>query len=100
MAKQPRITKSGKIDKRTLNRGAKGVSGRKPKAEEIKMIEKLTPMAAKAYRALEQGIDNGDFKYVQLFFQYYAGKPVDKKDITISGEQPLFNITFDDDTDE
>ena len=42
--------------------------------------------------ALEQGLERGDFKFVQLFYNYYAGKPRETKDITVTNEQPIFNI--------
>jgi len=72
--------------------GKREGSGRKSKAEEVQLIERLTPLEDKAYRALEAGIDKGDFKYVQLFYHYYAGKPKETKDITLNTEQPIFEI--------
>ena len=36
-----------------------------------------------------------DFKFTQLFYNYYAGKPRETKDITVSNEQPIFNIDLD-----
>ena len=70
-------------------------SGRKPKIDEIKMIERLSPLANEAYKQLEKGIEEGDFKFIQLYFNYYLGKPKESKEITISKERPLFNIEFD-----
>ena len=49
------------MDKR-INNGGHKTAGRKPKADEIAMIEKLSPMADKAYEALEKGVEAGDFK--------------------------------------
>jgi hypothetical protein len=72
--------------------GKREGSGRKSKSEEVQLIERLTPLEDKAYRALEAGIDKGDFKYVQLFYHYYAGKPKETKDITLNTEQPIFDI--------
>jgi hypothetical protein len=72
--------------------GKREGSGRKSKSEEVQLIERLTPLEDKAYRALEAGIDKGDFKYVQLFYHYYAGKPKETKDITLNTEQPIFEI--------
>jgi hypothetical protein len=72
--------------------GKREGSGRKSKAEEVQLIERLTPLEDKAYKALEAGIDKGDFKYVQLFYHYYAGKPKETKDITLNTEQPIFEI--------
>ena len=80
------------MDKR-INNGGHKTAGRKPKADEIAMIEKLSPMEDKAYKALEEGVERGDFKFVQLYFNYYAGKPKETKDITLNNEQPIFNIT-------
>jgi hypothetical protein len=80
------------MDNRKNNGGHKS-AGRKPKADEIAMIEKLSPMEDKAYKALEQGVANGDFKFVQLYFNYYAGKPKETKDITLNTEQPIFNLS-------
>ena len=79
------------MDKRK-NNGGHPNSGRKSKADEIAMIERLSPMQDKAYKALEQGVENGDFKFVQLYFNYYAGKPKETKDITLNTEQPIFNL--------
>ena len=83
-------------DGRKSNGGhsTKGKAGRKPKSDEIKLIERLTPMADAAYDALKKGIDKGDYKFVQLFFAYYAGKPKESKDITSNGEtvQTIINL--------
>jgi len=78
-------------DKRKNNGGHK-TAGRKSKAEEVEMIERLSPLEPKAFEALEKGIAEGNFKYVQLFYNYYAGKPKETKDISITSEQPLFDL--------
>jgi len=77
------------MDKRKFNGGNKN-AGRKPKSEEVALIEKLTPLEPLAFSALMKGLENGDFKYVQLFYNYYAGKPRETKDITINEDLPLF----------
>jgi hypothetical protein len=74
------------------NNGGHSNGGRKPKAEEVKLIERLTPLEPKAYEALKKGIESGEFKFIQMFYHYYAGKPRETKDITLNTEQPLFNI--------
>ena len=81
------------MEDRRKNNGGHPNSGRKAKAEEVAFIEKLTPLEPKAFEALKKGLDNGDFKFVQLFYNYYAGKPRETKDITLNSEQPLFNIS-------
>ena len=81
------------MDKRANNKGTKGNKGGRPsKAEEVQMIERLSPLEPKAYAALEKGVEEGDFKYVQMFYNYYAGKPKETKDITVNSEQPLFDL--------
>jgi hypothetical protein len=75
--------------------GKREGAGRPSKAEEIKLIERLKPLEEKAFRALEAGLNAGDFKFTQLFYNYYAGKPRETKDITVSNEQPIFNIDLD-----
>ena len=70
--------------------GARKGAGRKSKADEINLIEKLSPLEDAAYQALKAGVEKGDFKYVQLFYNYYAGKPRETKDITINEDSPLF----------
>jgi len=72
------------------NNGGHKTAGRKSKAEEVELIERLTPLEPKAFDALKKGIEKGDFKYVQLFYNYYAGKPRETKDITINEDLPLF----------
>jgi len=68
------------------NGGARPGAGRKTKAEEVKLIESLTPLAPKALAALKKGIEDGDFPFIKLFYEYYAGKPTDKVDVTSNGE--------------
>ena len=70
--------------------GKRDGSGRKPKIEEIELIEKLKPLEPLAYEALKQGLKDQDFRFVQLYYNYYAGKPRETKDITINEDQPLF----------
>jgi len=72
--------------------GKRENAGRKSKSEEVELIERLSPLEDKAFAALQKGIESGDFKYVQLFYHYYAGKPKETKDITLNTEQPIFEL--------
>jgi len=72
--------------------GKRQGAGRKSKSEEVELIERLSPLEEKAFKALQKGIESGDFKYVQLFYHYYAGKPKETKDITLNAEQPIFEL--------
>lgn len=57
------------------NNGGNKNAGRKPKAEEHKLIEKLTPLAVDGYRALESALKDKQGWAVKLFFEYMYGKP-------------------------
>lgn len=81
------------MDGRKYNKGTignKGGTGRPPKSPDIELIEKLSPINDLAYNKLKEGLERGEFKYVQLFFQYYYGKPKEKKDISVRQDTPLF----------
>jgi len=81
-------------DLRKYNRGTIGNKGggRPTKNDEIKLIEQLTPLEPLAYSALKEGLKRGEFKYVQLFFNYYYGKPKQITEIQVEKEVPLFQI--------
>lgn len=66
--------------------GRREGSGRKSKAAMIQLIEQLTPLAPEALEALKRGIAAGEFPFVKLFYEYYAGKPKDHVDVTSNGE--------------
>jgi len=62
-------------DKRENNGGARNGAGRKPKAEEQKLIERLTPLMPKAYEALKTALEGDESWAVKLSFEYFYGKP-------------------------
>lgn len=66
--------------------GKREGAGRKPKEEEIKLIEKLSPMDDLAFTKLKAGMEKGDFQYIKMFFEYRFGKPKDKLDVTSNGQ--------------
>ena len=80
------------MDGRKNNGGhsTKGFAGRKPKSEEIKLVERLSPLEDDALAALAEGVKSGDIKWVQLYLNYYLGKPKETRDITINEDIPLF----------
>jgi hypothetical protein len=45
-----------------------------------------------AIKKLKVMIDEGDFKAIQLYMNYMYGKPKETKDISITSEQPLFDL--------
>ena len=62
-------------DKRENNGGARNGAGRKPKAQEQKLIEKLTPLEPSALKALGDALKDGQGWAVKLFMEYMNGKP-------------------------
>ena len=84
------------MDKRKFNGGKSTNAGRKPKAEEQKLIEKLSPLNDAAMEALEAGIKTGQFQFIQLYFNYFYGRPKETKAISInSKESPFINFPTD-----
>ena len=55
--------------------GARDNSGRKSKAEEQSLIEKLTPLEPIAFKALTNALNEEKDWAVKLFFQYNFGMP-------------------------
>ena len=68
-------------------------SGRPPKVDEIKMIEKLSPLDDYAFEQLRRGIERGEFAFIKLFFLYRWGRPKQISEIEITSEQPLFDLS-------
>ncbi len=81
-------------DLRKYNKGSLGNKGggRPTKNDEIKLIEELTPMEPAAYQALKAGLERGEFKYVQLFMNYYWGKPKQITEVNVQEDIPMFQI--------
>lgn len=74
-------------DGRKNNGGHKTNGGRKPKVEEQKLIEKLTPLMPKAFDALKTALENQEQWAVKLSFEYFYGKPKQSTDITTNGNE-------------
>jgi hypothetical protein len=70
--------------------GKRAGAGRKPKAEEVKLVERLSPLEDDALAALAEGVKSGDIKWVTLYLNYYLGKPKETKDINLDADVPLF----------
>ena len=77
-------------DNRKNNGGhsTKGFAGRKPKADEEKLIQKLSELDDKAFKCLEDGIKDGNYQFWNKFMEYRYGKPKERLDVT-SNEESL-----------
>ena len=74
------------IEKQSEN-GKKG--GRPPKADEIKLLERLSPMDDVAFEKLRDGVSAGDFQFIRLFMEYRYGKPKQQIEQDIKINQPI-----------
>ncbi len=79
------------LDGRKNNGGKRQGAGRKPKADEQKLIEKLSPLEPKAFKALENAIQEEQSWAVKMYFEYMYGKPKERVEVTKVKEQPLFS---------
>lgn len=73
--------------------GAREGAGRRPKADELKLIEKLDKVIDKdeALLVLKKLLDKGDFRALKLYLEYRWGKPKESVDLTSGGETLSFN---------
>ena len=74
--------------------GKREGAGRKSKAEEMQLIELLNTHIDKdsVILKLKQFIDEDNLKALEIYLAYMYGKPKETKDVTITSEQPLFNL--------
>lgn len=76
------------MDNRKNNKGVLGNNGGRPsKAEELKLIEKLSPFEETALMKLYEAIELGKDWAIKMFFEYMYGKPKQQTDITSMGEK-------------
>ena len=76
------------------NNGGHKTAGRKPKADEQKLIEQLDRHidSEKVFGILQGLIDEGNIKAIQIYLDRRYGKP--KESVTVNSEN--FNINFRD----
>jgi hypothetical protein len=74
--------------------GAREGAGRKPKADEVKLIEQLDRHidSERVFGILQGLIDEGNIKAIQIYLDRRFGKP--KESVTLNSEG--FNISFKD----
>ena len=70
------------------NNGGHKTAGRKSKAEEFKLIEKLDKYIDQqsVFETLGDLIRDGNLKAVEIYLNYYFGKPTEKVDHSTNGE--------------
>jgi hypothetical protein len=83
------------MDGRKNNGGNKN-AGRKPKIDEIKVIEQMDAIAvpAQAWRALWVKVEEGDIQAIKTWLSYRFGMPKQQLDVTSGGEKVTAPITW------
>jgi len=74
--------------------GIKGKSGRKAKADEQLLMEKLSIYDDDAFRILGDKIKEGEYWAIRMYFNYRFGKPKEVQNITLHTTQietPIIN---------
>ena len=66
--------------------GARPGAGRKPKSEELELIEKLKPYDQIALNMLNQLVEQGDLAAIKLFMSYRYGQPRQTTDLNVMGD--------------
>ncbi|QCZ35041.1 hypothetical protein D8Z79_025945 (plasmid) [Escherichia fergusonii] len=80
-----------KVDGRRNNGGNKN-AGRKPKADEQKLIERLGKYEDKAHEKLEEAVGAGHSWAIKMYMEYRYGKPRETKDVNLTGDLPIFDL--------
>lgn len=75
-----------------MHGGKRQNSGRKSKAEEARLIERLDNIidSDEVIKKLKELIDKGDRRALQLYLNYRYGKPTETKNISIDSMPPIF----------
>ena len=74
-------------------KGGNAGAGRKPKADEQQLVERLTPLAEHGYKALKNALQDEQGWAVKLFFEYMYGKPKQSIEQTNTHTIQDFDIT-------
>ena len=82
------------MEEKGKNGGVRAGAGRKSKAEEQQLIEKLTPMESNALKKFEANLKAGEKWAIELFFKYMYGLPKQQieADIKNTGQIPIIQI--------
>ena len=80
------------MEEKKSHGGSRKGAGRKSKAEEQNLIEKLGKFEDTALQQLEYAVGEGKSWAIKLYMEYSYGKPRETKDVNLSGDLPIFDI--------
>ena len=75
--------------------GARQGAGRKPKDEEQSLVKRLSPYDSIAFEKLIEGVKEGQYRYLKLYFEYRFGRPIPVQPETEKNEPISINIVVD-----
>lgn len=75
------------------NNGGHRTAGRKSKAEERALIEKLTPYEDTAINALIKAVKEEKHWAVKLYMEYRYGKPKERKEVEFPNGIPVVDMS-------
>ena len=83
------------MDGRKNNSGAIGNKGggRKPKADEEKLIQRLSELDDIGFKCLENGIKEGNYNFWNKWMEFRFGKPKERLDVTSNEESIHIPVT-------
>lgn len=67
--------------------GKRENAGRPKRVDEAELMRRLDPLVDSAFEALNKAVLNREAWAIKLFFEYWAGKPLQRVDMTTDGEQ-------------
>jgi hypothetical protein len=77
------------------NGGKREGAGRKPKADEDKLIQRLSKFDDIAEKCMIDGIKAGEYNFWNKFMEFRYGKPKERMDVTTNGDNlNIPNINF------
>ena len=75
------------MEEKVSKRGGKRENaGRKPKAEERKIIEKLSPLEDTVLKKFKSSINCGEKWAIELYFKYMYGLPKQITEVDLKGD--------------
>lgn len=74
--------------------GKRPGSGRKGKADEQALIERLSPMDDIAHKQLQTALKSGEPWAIKMFFEYRYGKPHQSTTTNLNGQIQVTPISF------
>ena len=75
--------------------GSRNGAGRKSKADEAQLLDRLSPLEDEAFEALKKGITENSSWAFKMYFEYMYGKPKETIATTHTFTKPLQRMYVD-----